>query len=228
VPLHTSSGYTPTYRSGDFFHIRLSRSGLICFAFDPIGTALRQQERREFFDRHPDWSLLGKMVMDARHAVDALSQHPQVGRIVVAGYGMGGLVALLTASSDERVAGVASIAGFTPWRTDSAQKHTGGLYRYSHLNGWLPRLGQFIGREQDVPVDLDEILASIAPRPALVVAPQHDRHADSADVSLAVSNARAAYTERSASDKLSFISPDDYNRLTDERQDEVIHWARTI
>jgi hypothetical protein len=67
-------------------------------------------------------------------------------RIYLYGYSMGGIVAMHTAALDPRVKGVVSICGFTPMRTDAADKGTGGLARYSVDLPLLPRLGFFIGQ----------------------------------------------------------------------------------
>jgi dienelactone hydrolase len=50
-------------------------------------------------------------------------------RIYVAGFALGGTVALHAAALDDRIAGVASFAGFTPFRSDSLDKPTGGIRR---------------------------------------------------------------------------------------------------
>lgn len=52
-------------------------------------------------------------------------------KIYVAGFALGGTVALHAAALDEgrRIAGVASFAGFTPMRTDTSDKPTGGIRR---------------------------------------------------------------------------------------------------
>jgi pimeloyl-ACP methyl ester carboxylesterase len=60
-------------------------------------------------------------------------------RIFLAGYSLGGAVALHAAALDEAVAGVAAFAGFTPMRTDSDDKPTGGGKRLSELHALVPR-----------------------------------------------------------------------------------------
>ena len=177
-PFNCSGGYVGSYRAGDVTHVRIARAGFVVLAFDPIGTGTRQFERRDFYQRHPSWSLMGRMVRDARWAIDVLSQCPDVDprRIALFGYAMGGQTALLTAALDDRAAAAVSVAGFTPFRGDTDARGAGGVRRYSHLYGWLPRLGAFVGQESCVPVDFDEVLSAIAPRPALVVAPRLDWH----------------------------------------------------
>ena len=75
-------------------------------------------------------------------------------------------------------------------RTDTAGRGTGGVARYSHERGLIPRLGLFAGHEAQIPYDFHELLGTIAPRPVLVVQPQLDRDASPADVRTAVEEAR--------------------------------------
>ena len=227
-PFQASQGYAaPFYRVAMTPPAALVRAGIPVFTYDPVGTFLRQEEREKFFDRHPDASLMGKMILDTRHAIDAATELMGDGRpVYLYGYAMGGTVALLAAGLDDRVAGVASVAGFTPLRTDTPGKRTGGLARLSHLYGWMPRLGAFIGHEDRVPVDYDEILASIAPRRVLIVAPTLDRYATHEDVLKAVEHARAAYRRAGNAEGIAIETPHDENRLTDAMQRKVIDWLK--
>ena len=49
------------------------------------------------------------------------------------GFTLGGTVGLYAATLDNRISCVVSIGGFTPMRTDVAEKGTSGATRYSHL-----------------------------------------------------------------------------------------------
>jgi len=165
----------------------------------------------------------------ARAAVDTLSRDPAIDGeqgVWLFGYSMGGMVALHTAALDPKVKGVVSVAGFTPMRTDTAEKGTGGLARFSVERPLMPKLGAFIGREAEVPYDYDELLAAIAPRPVMVVAPQLDRDATAADVHGAMEKARKVYGLYKAEEKLGFDEPWDYNRLPTGTQDRAIEWMK--
>jgi pimeloyl-ACP methyl ester carboxylesterase len=172
---------------------------------------------------------MGKMVQDARHAIDAVLHSPDVdpSRIYLYGFAMGGMTGILTAALDERVAGLVTVAGFTPMRTDTADKRTSGVRRLSHFYGWIPRLGAFVGNEDRIPVDFDEVLAAVAPRPVLVIAPTLDRYATLADIEAAVQNARNAYEVVGAKDGIELQMPEDENRLTDPMQANAISWLKS-
>lgn len=221
----TANGFAPSSNLGEFAVVALVKAGYPVFSFDPLGTFYRQRERQELFNRYPNASLMAKMVNDARHAIDAATELLKTPRpVFLYGHAMGATTALLTACLDERVAGLASVSGFTPWRTDTADRRTGGLARLSHLWGWLPRLGAFIGHEDRVPVDYPEILASIAPRKVFVIAPTEDRYATLGEVSDAVAFARRAYAALGDAGGIDLMTPHEENRLVDPMHQAVIAW----
>ena len=208
----------------------LIRRGFAVFAFDQIGFGTRVLDGRLFYDRYPGWSLLGKMTADTRAAIDAMAALGEGGvvdpdRIFLAGYALGGKVALWTAAQDERVAGIASVNAFSPLRLATEDKGIEGIEHYSHLHGLAPRLGFFIGGEQRrLLVDYDEILAAVAPRPALILAATLDRYHPVKDVQSAVATAARAYDLFGAKDALELRKPVDFNRFQSDRQNEMIEW----
>ncbi|MEZ5363617.1 MAG: alpha/beta hydrolase [Bryobacterales bacterium] len=209
---------------------KLIGRGFAVFAFDQIGFGTRVLDGRLFDNRYPGWSLLGKMVADTRAAVDAMTALGTSGlvdpnRIYLAGYALGGKVALWTAAQDPRVAGIASVNAFAPLRLATEDKGVEGIEHYSHLHGFAPRLGFFIGGEQKrLLVDYDEILAAVAPRPALVLAGTLDRYHPVEDVRAAVAGAQKAYGLLGAPDSLELRTPVDFNRFEADRQQELIDW----
>jgi pimeloyl-ACP methyl ester carboxylesterase len=219
-------GYMWVYHNDLHPILALVRAGYAVLAYDQTGFGSRLNESAPFYDRFPHWSQMGRMVEDARAAIDALEKDPLVDpqRISLFGYSLGGTIGLYTAALDPRVKGVVSIAGFTPMRTDTAARGTGGVARYSHERGLIPRLGFFVGHEAQIPYDFDEMIATLAPRPALVVEPQLDRDATPADVRAAVGQAKKVYDLYRAGSKLAIHEPWDYNRLPDRTQDEIVMW----
>ena len=223
-------GYMWVYRSDPHPILALVNAGYAVLAFDQAGFGSRMGEFAPFYKRHPHWSLMGRMVEDTTRAVDALSADSAIdpARISVFGYTIGGTVGLYAAALDARIKSVVSISGFTPMRTDTADRGTGGLARYSEERALLPRLGFFIGHESRVPFDFDELIASIAPRSVLVVEPTMDRATTPEDVRQAVTRARQVYNLYSAGDKLALYEPVDYTRLTGATQDWAVRWMNQI
>lgn len=101
-----------------------------------------------------------------------------------------------------------------------------GVRAYSHLHGLLPRLGFFVGNESRIPYDFDEMIASIAPRPVLVIAPAMDKDANLEHVEAAVTNARSIYSLYNAQDKLNIFVPDDYSKFSPEMQEKAYQWLQ--
>lgn len=230
--LHGSSyplGYMWVYRRDLHPILALTKAGYAVLAFDQCGFGSRMAELGPFYERTPRWSQLGRMVDDTRAALDALEAEPLVDaqRIHLFGYTLGGMVALHTAALDPRVKSVVSVSGFTPLRTDTADRGTGGIARYSHERPLLPRLGLFVGRESEIPYDYDQLLAAIAPRPVLVVQPTMDRDATPADVRTAVISARRTYALHHAAERLTLHEPHDYQRLPTATQDAAIAWLKS-
>ncbi|MBI4625722.1 MAG: alpha/beta fold hydrolase [Verrucomicrobia bacterium] len=219
-------GYMWVYRRDIHPILALVKAGYAVLAYDQCGFGARMAEIGPFYDRTPKWSQLGRMVEDARAAIDALEKDANVDpqRISLFGYTLGGTVALHTAALDPRVKSVVSISGFTPMRTDTAARPTGGLARLSVERPVVPQLGLFIGKEAQVPYDYDELISAIAPRPVLVVQPMMDRDATPAEVRAAVEQARKAYALHHAADRLALQEPNDYQRFPTATQNAVIAW----
>ncbi|MFZ9747453.1 MAG: alpha/beta hydrolase family protein, partial [Opitutaceae bacterium] len=223
-------GYMWVYRRDVHPILALVKAGFAVLAFDQCGYGSRMAEIGPFYDRTPAWSQLGRMIEDVRSALDALEKEPGIDgrRVSLFGYSVGAMVALHAAALDARIARVVAVSGFTPMRTDTADRPTGGLARFSHERPLVPRLGLFLGREQDVPYDYGDLLAAIAPRPVYVVQPTMDRDAHPAEVREAVRRARDAYALVGAEGGLVLDEPQDYQRLTNPIQDRAIAWLSQL
>jgi len=222
-------GYMWVYHSDLHPILALVHAGYAVLAYDQSGFGSRLSETGPFYDRYPKWSHMGKLVEDARSAVDALSNDPLVdaNRIYLFGYSLGGTVALYEAALDSRVKGVVSLVGFTPMRADTAARGDGGVARYSQERDLIPKLGFFVGHESQIPYDYQDLLGMIAPRPVLVVEPQLDRDATPADVASAVTQAKQVYSLYGAGDKLAISEPWDYNRLPNNTLNDAVKWMTT-
>lgn len=205
---------------------QLAKRGFAIFAFDQLGFGARIHEAKHFYDRYPRWSILGNMIEDTRAAIDALSNLEEIdsSRIFLLGYALGAKIGLLTAGFEDRVKGLVSICGVDPLRLDTPEKGTEGIRQYSHLHGLLPRLGFFVGNEDRVPFDFDEVLALVAPKPTLVVAPTLDRYARLADVEREVEASKKIYALHGQPGALKFETPVDINRFAHRTQESAFDW----
>jgi dienelactone hydrolase len=217
-PLSVPNGYVAGYYRGEQPWAALARSGYAVFAFDQIGNGTRLREVQSFYRRYPRWSLLGCSVRDTRAAVDALLRHPRVApdQVYLLGYATGAMVALHAAALDERVSGLIAVAGLTPMRCDAVEQGTGGLARWSDWLPLLPRLGAFVGQEARVPYDLHELLALVAPRPALIITPGIDYQSSFPALTECITKARRVYALHGAPESLVFQRTDDYHHFAPE------------
>jgi dienelactone hydrolase len=220
-----SKGFNSYHRIESLLQ-ELTEQGFAVFTYDMLGFGNRIEEATRFYKRYPHWSKLGKMVADTKGAVDALANLDFIdkNRIIVAGYSLGATVGLYAAATDERIAGVVSVAGFTPMRTNSLDRGTEGILTYSHLHGLQPRLGFFVDNESRIPVDFNEIIAAIAPRPVLLIAPEFNKDAHLQDIKNAVFEAEQVYKLFEKPGNIQLQIPWDINRFSPEMRDEVSDW----
>lgn len=225
-----AEGFSSSYHKSELNLLIQSivAKGFAVFTYDMIGFGNRLEEGTRFYHRYPHWSKMGKMVTDVKGAVDALTNFDFVNsdEIIVAGYSLGAMVGLHAASIDERIAGVVSVAGFTPMRTNTLDRGTEGIMAYSHMHGLIPRLGFFVGNESRIPYDFDELLASIAPRPVLVVAPKFDKDAHHQDILDCVGEVEKIYELLGNPNNIQLYSPDDINRFSPEMQGKSLEWIK--
>lgn len=199
----------------DFSHA-LGNASFVTLSFDQLGFGTRLLEGAQFYDRYPTASKLAAMIADAVSAVDVLTAnqngfHPagqpdapipyplvDPSRVYVVGYGLGGTVALLTAALDARIAGYATVSGFTSLRNDTDTSRSGGNRRWWQLHATQPRLGWYAGNEAVLPYDDDDALTVLSRRagagsggvPGLVYQPSADRFCDAAAVQRMVTTAQ--------------------------------------
>lgn len=204
----------------------LVEKGFAVFTFDMLGFGNRIEEGTRFYERYPHWSKLGKMVTDVKGAVNALVNldFTDSTKIMVSGYSLGATVGLYAAALDERITGVVSVAGFTPMRSNTLDRGTEGIMAYSHLHGLLPRLGFFVGNESRIPLDFDEIIACIAPRPVLVIAPQWDKDAHLQDIQQCLHRTEKIYRLYQSPDSVELDTPADINRFSAEMREKMYGW----
>jgi dienelactone hydrolase len=239
-PYSYHSGYNEGYGvKGTTIYHRLAKQGFVVLAFDQCGFGLRLLEGRDFYSKHPHWSRLGRMVHDVRSAVDfviegkgrAKSPLPPIdpSQVFVLGYAAGGTVAIYAAALDPRIRGVASFCGFTPLRTDTDEKTTGGIRRLWEWHALQPKLGLFHRREDQIPFDYHDILSLIAPRACLIVSPTRDRDATIEDVTAMMGLVKKRWaTTGTEKNQLTHLAPDDVNRFQAEQHKIFSDWVQAL
>lgn len=144
--------------------ITLSPDSVTAGERSPRRPGLRPYDTAEFHDEHPNWSAVGKIVWDSRCAVDYLQTLGDVDRrrIGCIGHSHGGLGTLFSMAFDERLAAGVSSCGFAPFAGDPHVLHWARKSWYIYFK----KLRACFLR-QELPFDLHEVLALVAPRPFL-------------------------------------------------------------
>ncbi|MBA3483894.1 MAG: alpha/beta fold hydrolase [Pirellulales bacterium] len=143
------------------------------------------------FDRDDYVSGSMKAVYDNSRAVDLLQSLPEVhaDRIGCIGHSLGGHNAIFTALFEPRLKAIVSCCGFTQFPN----------YYDGDLRGWttpryMPRIASKYGSDpKRVPFDFTELVAALAPRPFLAVAPLEDSNFDNAGVRVVMEAAEPIY-----------------------------------
>jgi pimeloyl-ACP methyl ester carboxylesterase len=238
-PYSYATGYGEAYGvENTTIYDTLAQHGYTVLCFDQVGFGQRLLEGRDFYQNNPKGSKLGRMIADVHSAVDFLvdgvgaaqGAMPMIDKnqIHLLGYSMGGMVGLYSAATDSRIKSVASFAGFTPMRTNTADKPTGGLDELWQWHSLQPMLGLFDGHEAQLPYDFQDVLALVAPRPTLLYTPQQDRFADYADVSTCINGAKTFWQQAGYGNYLTWQSPNDISRLQSAQQDAYLQWLGNV
>jgi dienelactone hydrolase len=180
----------------------LARRGFVCLAPDYPGFG--EYDFGFPRGRFPSGSL--KAVWNNVRGLDLLASLPEVDprRLGCIGHSLGGHNALFTAAFDDRVRAMVSSCGFT-----SFPRYYGGNLRGWTSDRYMPRIATRYGlKASALPFDFPEVLAAIAPRAVLAVAPLHDDNFDVAGVRDCVAAARPVYGLLGAADRLAAEYPD--------------------
>lgn len=151
----------------------LVRRGFVVMAPDHFCAGQRQPEgvpaynTAALYEKHPNWSEMGKDVYDHQQALDIICALEQVdsSRIGCMGNSLGGYGTAFLAAVDKRVAAAVVSCGITSWHCDPLRGNWSRIPhgRYKHF----PKLLDYFISGRPVPIDIPEILAAIAPRALL-------------------------------------------------------------
>jgi dienelactone hydrolase len=125
-----------------------------------------------FSAQHPEWSTVGKNLLDHLQAVDLLASLDFVDaeRIGAIGHSFGGYNVYFLSAIDERIRAVVSSCGLLPFAPKGSTQHWGVRNWYTHF----PKLTE-AQNQGSVPFEFNEIIALTAPRPMFFYAAQSDR-----------------------------------------------------
>lgn len=147
-----------------------------------------------------------KAIYDNIRAIDLLESLPEVDpqRIGCIGHSLGGHNSIFTAFFEPRIKAVVSSCGFTQF----------SHYMGGDLTGWtsaryMPRIASAYGKKpEQMPFDFTELVAGLAPRAFLAVAPLKDDNFDVEGVRRIIKGAEPIYRLYHAEDSLAAEYPD--------------------
>ncbi len=234
-PWNYSHGSNEGYGvQGTTVYYRLAKEGYKVVMYDQFGFGDHLTDAVGFYDKHPRWSRMGRATYDVSRVIDFLVDGNGItaeavpatdpAKIYICGFAYGGMVGLYATALDERIAGIACFSGFTPMRTDTDAKSTGGIRRFWEWHAMIPRLGLYHGEEASIPYDYNDVLSLIAPRKCLIYSPTRDRFSDSEDVKACIEKAKTSLQDANA---LTLERPDDICRFQRTQQDAVVRWLET-
>lgn len=163
-----------------------------------------------------------KGIWNHRRAIDLLVSLPEVDaeRIGVIGHSLGGHNSLFLAAFDPRVRCTVTCCGFCSF----ARYRGGDLAGWSHA-GYMPRIREvYAARPERMPFEFGDVLAAIAPRAVLVVAPLGDDNFDVAGVRESLAAAAPVYELLGAADRLAAEFPDAAHEFPPESRRGAYRW----
>jgi dienelactone hydrolase len=140
-------------------------------------------------DSYPSGTL--KAIVDNLQSIDLLGSLASVDpeRIGCIGHSLGGHNGLFTAVFDPRIQVVITCCGFT-----RMHKYYGGDLRNWAGPRYMPRIAtRFASDPDQLPFDFTEIVAALAPRPVLAIAPLNDNNFEVSGVRDVMAAARPIY-----------------------------------
>ena len=159
----------------------LARRGFVVIAPDFLSAGERiyhglgAYETAPFYKKHPSWSMVGKNIDDTMAAVDVLLTLDMVDRerIGAIGHSLGGHNTFFAMAVDPRIKAGVSNCGLTVYRL--VDKKYQLEWDRDHFYVYIAALRPYFLEGRKPPFDLDELVASIAPRPFMNISAYHDK-----------------------------------------------------
>lgn len=126
-----------------------------------------------FYEQYPGWSIVGKNLEDSKSAIDVLYSldYVDIEKIGVIGHSLGGHNAIFVSALDERIKTAVSNCGLSMFSEEEER------LEWSLEDGYIffPKLRKYFLENTELPFDLHEVAALIAPRPWLNISSYFDR-----------------------------------------------------
>ena len=179
------SGATPSAppdssEGGRSYGLHLARYGYVTLSIDLLADGERIEpgeevmQTRPFYARHPEWSIVGKNTWDIQRSVDFLQTldfvlPTQIGCI---GLSLGGHTAVFAGAFEPRLAATISVGGVLDWHRPT-ESWARGAGKYIYIKKFRPYVDD---PTLPVPVDFDELMMLVAPRPLLILSSEWEFH----------------------------------------------------
>lgn len=160
------------------YGLELVRRGYVVLAPDTITAGERIGKNDEpyhtasFYEKHPQWSAVAKMLTDHIQGMNLLSRMGLVdpSRIGTIGHSLGGYNAYFLAGIDKRVKAVVCSCGFATFANDPEKERWGRRNWFTHI----PKVSDSL-KNGEVPFEFNEIAALVAPTPIFMWMGQNDK-----------------------------------------------------
>jgi dienelactone hydrolase len=168
-------GGWPDYAYGE----ELGRRGYVVLVPDYLTMGERVFPGKEnfdslpFYEEYPDWSMVGKDIEDSMSAIDVLLTLDVVdpARIGAIGHSHGGSNTIFLLAMDDRVAAGVSNCGMSVISEEEKCLEWAAEDEYIYF----PRLRKYLLEKKELPFDLNEVAALIAPKPWCNISAYYDR-----------------------------------------------------
>ncbi|MCC2669732.1 MAG: prolyl oligopeptidase family protein [Armatimonadetes bacterium] len=162
-----------------------------------------------------------KAIWDNMRAVDLLRTLPEVDddRIGCLGHSLGGHNTIYTGAFDERIKAMVSNCGFNAF----------GKYYNGNIAGWsgpryMPRIKSDYPTPEKMPFDFHEVVAALAPRAFLAIAPVGDSNFEVSGVKEVIAAAKPVYQLFRKPERLAALHPDCAHEWPLAMREEAYRW----